>query len=192
MALKKSKAESRQERMLQKRDKNEQKNVRFALGISPFTKSIRLTWKPSFEKSPRLVFPIDNYKDTTFSWCVTRADTEGDWSWGESRGWRSNEYEKEIESHFNNLSNNTWKEIETQTYNGADGHRKLLNKYQTLDSICDEAQERWINDPDLAQFEQLFRFRRGTNKRIWGVRVYHHFFTIWYERKHKICPIEND
>lgn len=124
--------------------------------------------------------------------CVTHADLEGFWSWGEPRRWSDVEQIKDINGHLDILLNNTWNEIETQTYNGADGYRKPLNKYQTLDSLCAEAQDRWINNPELEEFESLFRFRRGSKKRLWGIRVQHHFFLIWYERKHKICRPEND
>jgi hypothetical protein len=41
----------------------------------------------------------------------------------------------------------------------------------------------------LAEFEELFRLRLGSNRRIWGVRIQHHFYMVWYERSHKICPI---
>lgn len=192
MTPKISKREARLERALDKKIRNEEKNVRFASGITSSSKAVRLTWVPDFNKKPRLAYQIDNYKNINFSWCASHADIEGTWSWGEPREWNGEEYSIEIKNQFNSLLNNTWGEIETQTYNGAGEHRKLKNKYQLVETISKEAQDRWINDLDLGQFDQLFRFRRGTNKRIWGVRISHHFFTIWYERNHRICPVEND
>jgi hypothetical protein len=192
MPPKQSKSEKRLEKLIQKIEKNKPNNVKLASGITPSSKSIRVDWKPELVKNPRLITPIDNYRNTYFSWCISHADRDGHWSWGEPRNWIDEEYTNEIENHFQNLSNNTWNEIENQKYNGAHNFQKLLNKYQPLDSICDEAQLRWQNDPDLAQFDQLFRFRRGTYKRIWGVRIMHHFYTVWYERNHRICPIEHD
>jgi hypothetical protein len=114
------------------------------------------------------------------------------WSWGEARQWSDQEYSDIIEAHFNALANNSWGEIELLEYNGAGGYRKRLNKYQSLDSLRKEAQDRWIVDDLRAQFEVLFRFRLGTHKRIWGIRLQHHFFLVWYERNHMICPVDRD
>jgi hypothetical protein len=192
MPLRKSKAEKREERKLLRNIRfEEEKKVRFAEGLTTSTTDPRNPWIPTLEKNPRIPIPVDNYKNTLFEWCITRADREGRWSWGETREWSDEEYLEEIEGNFNNLLGNNWIQIETATYNGAHGQRKLLNKYQQIEYLCPEAQGRWNNDLDLGQFDQLFRFRRGGKKRIWGVRLYNHFFLIWYERKHKICPPKN-
>ena len=192
MPLRKTKTEAREERRLLKEIKfNKEKEVRLARELQT-SQSVRVPWVPTLDKNPRIPIPTDNYKILNLTWCITKADREGEWSWGELREWSSEEFKKEIESHLNNLIGSSWNQIETDTYNGAKQHRKLLNKYQPIDSLCEEAQIRWNNDLELSEFEEIFRFRRGTKKRIWGVRVYDHFFTIWYERRHLICPLNND
>jgi len=50
-----------------------------------------------------------------------------------------------------------------------------------VDSLHVEAQKRWY-ELELSQFDELFRLRLGSKKRIWGVRIEHHFYMIWYER----------
>ena len=186
-----SKKEDRIKRQNEKKLKDQQKKVRLAKNVEVSSKLIRVTEKPDLTKIPRSV-DADNYKNHYFSWCVTKADLEGVWSWGEARRWEEEEYLNTIEPHFQALDNNSWQEVETQTYNGASNQRKNLNKYQRLNSICEEAQQRWQDIEIISQFEVLFRLRLGTSRRIWGVRVQHHFFIVWYERHHQIYPLERD
>jgi hypothetical protein len=188
MLPKKSKSENRREKKLQKTVKEIDKKVRFASSVTTTTKIVRLDWIPELSKKTHISYPIDEYKNICFSWSKTHADCEGEWSWGEPRFWNDDEYLLNIEGHLNNYINNTWNQVESQTYNGAKGFRKLLNKYQSLETLCPEAQSRWLANPILEEFDSLFRFRRGSNKRLWGLRMYHHFYLVWYERKHKICP----
>ena len=186
-----SKKEDRIKRQNEKKLKDQQKKVRLAKNVEVSSKLIRVTEKPDLTKIPRSV-DADNYKNHYFSWCVTKADLEGVWSWGEARRWEEEEYLNTIEPHFQALDNNSWQEVETQTYNGASNQRKNLNKYQRLNSICEEAQQRWQDIEIISQFEVLFRLRLGTSRRTWGVRVQHHFFIVWYERHHQIYPLERD
>ena len=186
-----SKKEDRIKRQNEKKLKDQQKKVRLAKNVEVSSKLIRVTEKPDLRKIPRSV-DVDNYKNHYFSWCVSEADLEGVWSWGEVRKWEEEEYLNTIEPHFQALDNNSWQEVETQTYNGASNQRKNLNKYQRLNSICEEAQQRWQDIEIISQFEVLFRLRLGTSRRIWGVRVQHHFFIVWYERHHQIYPLERD
>ncbi|WP_016952253.1 hypothetical protein [Anabaena sp. PCC 7108] len=190
-----SKKEERIKRQDEKKSKEKDKKVRLAQNIEVSSKLVRVTGKPDLTKIPRSVNAND-YNNHYFSWCVSKADLEGVWSWGEARKGEKEEYLDNIKSHLQSLNNNSWKEVETQTYNGASNYRKIVNKSQALNSICEEAQERWKDHwKDIetsSQFEELFRLRSGTSRRIWGVRVQHHFFAVWYEKHHKICPIESD
>ena len=190
MAEKTSKSEARLQRQLDKLTKTQAKNARLSELIEIKDKYIRLAVKPPLEVTPRSTLP-ENYKKIYFSWCETHSDTEGDWSWNEPRQWTEDEYTQTIKPHMDGHNNDSWNDVENKTYNGSNGFRKLYNKYQPLDSICDEAQLRWIDKELLAEFEELFRLRLGTGKRIWGIRIQHHFYMVWYERNHKICPIKN-
>lgn len=192
MSQKLSKSEERIKRKNEKSLKQQTKNVRLAQNVIITSKPIRIETKPDITKLPRIQVDNIDYKDCALSWDTNLADTEGKWTWGELRQWSTQESCDIIEPHFLALANNTWKEIETLTYNGSGRHRRLLNKHQPLESICNEAQQRWIEDDTRSQFEELFRFRLGTNRRVWGIRFQHHFFMIWYERHHRICPIDNE
>jgi len=187
------KGESKRERRLQKKlekiAKQKEKSVRLSSSVEIQNKHIRSTQVPSLNKLPRSPEP-SNYKNYCFQWCSFHSDIEGSWEWGEERLWSDDEYSDTIKPHLDGLNNNHWADVERQTYNGKGGFRKSLNKYQSLETICDEAQIRWLDLDLVSQFEELFRFRLGSNKRIWGVRVQHCFFIVWYERYHEICPIK--
>ena len=186
--LKMSKKEKRLKRKIKKLVKENEKKVRLSSSVIIKDKYIRANFKPKLSKTPRVTSP-NTYKNYYFSWSDSKADREGLWSWNEQRQWTDIEYSNTIKLHMDSYINNAWDDVEIKTYNGKDGHRKPLNKYQPLSSICKEARKRWMNLKPWAQFEELFRLRLGSNKRVWGIRIEHHFFLVWYERNHKICPV---
>jgi len=187
MTLKVSKKEIRLQRNLKKFAKKKEKSARLSSSIEIKDKYIRSTTAPPLEKKPRSKSP-SNYKKHYFSWCITHSDTGCSWPWNEPRQWSQDEYTQIIKPHMDSHNNDPWQDVETKTYNGSHGFRSLLNKYQPLDSLCGDAQLRWLELELISQFEELFRFRLGTNRRVWGVRIQHHFYMVWYERDHKICP----
>ena len=185
-----SKREARLQRQLDKLAKNQEKNIRLSSNIEIKEKYIRANVKPELKKEPRSIRQ-NGYKEYFFSWCDTISDVKDVWSWGESRQWTEDEYNQIIKLNMDSHNNNSWAEVEVKTYNGAGGIQKLSNKYQPIDSICEEARKRWLDIEILSQFDELFRFRIGTHRRIWGIRIQHHFYLVWYERHHQICPIKN-
>jgi len=182
-----SKKDARLKRDLAKKLKQAEKNVRLSQNVEIKSKFIHSNTTPSLDKIPRSI-DSNNYQSHYFTWCISKSDTIGDWSWKESRNWTTDEFNNSINLHMNSYINSSWAEVENARYNGRSGARKKLNKYQPLDSICNEAQRRWKNIEYLSQFEELFRLRLGSDKRIWGIRLQHHFFLIWHERGHKIYP----
>lgn len=192
MTKKPNKKEIRLQKKIEKKLKQKEKSIRLSSDISITDKYIRAPSLPALDKTPRSKSP-DSYKECYLTWCTSHSDMDGHWSWqhSEPRGWSGDEYEEVIKPHFTSYENDPWKVVEAKTYNGAGSIRKLLNKYQSLDSICDEAQIRWLDLDLVSQFEELFRFRLGTNRRAWGIRIQHHFYLVWYERHHQICPIDS-
>jgi hypothetical protein len=187
-----SRKEARKNRKKQKQEKDRERNLQLANSIELPEKRIRSSYTPDLTRIPRLDSSLVDYEDYAFEWNIELSDTDGIWSWGETREWTEEEYENDILGHFELLRGNTWREILNATYNGKGGRRKKLNKYQSIDSICEEAQNRWVDLEIINQFDILFRFRQGTYKRTWGLRYENHFFLVWHERNHQICPIDND
>jgi len=191
MGKKESRRDARLKRKIAKLANIKEKNVRLSNYVKIESKFIRSSSKPDLSKAPRFKSP-ENYKTYYFSWDDSHSDIDGHWSWQEPRQWNDDEYSKIIKPHLDSHNNNSWGEIEVLTYSGKNKFRKLYNKYQNLESICPEAQERWLGLDLLSEFEELFRMRLGEDRRIWGIRVQHFFFLVWYDRYHSICPIEDD
>ncbi len=190
MAVKANKREARLKRKIDKEAKEKDKNARLGASIQIKENHIKSLEIPQITKTPRTI-PLHNYKEYQLTWCTSQADLLGRWKWGEYRQWTALEYDQIIHPHMDSQTSSCWNEIETRTYSGKNKVRKLLNKYQQVDSLCKEAQKRWLELDDLAQFEELFRFRIGTDRRIWGIRIDAHFFLVWYERNHRICPVKD-
>lgn len=135
-------------------------------------------------KAPRRGADPNSIFQQQMTWCHSRSDCEGQWNWGEPRSWATDEWDDEIEAPLNSLSASTWAEISTMISNGHFKHHS-----QSIESICKEAQDRWL--VVASDIEDAFRFRlNGAKKRAWGYRLGAHFFLIWYERQHKIYLTE--
>ena len=187
-----SKKEARLKRREEKNQKNKDNNIRFAQSIGVSSEHlIRMPTPPNLNELPKLSVNNFDYQEYAFHWGLEYADRIGSWWWGESRDWTNEEYSGTIEYHLKPLEGNTWKSVENLTYNGSGKVRWPLNKYQHINTLDHEAQERWLEHEILGQFEELFRLRLGKEKRIWGLRVQYHFFMVWYERGHNIYKIKD-
>lgn len=185
MAKKPSKSEARLSRQAKKEAQRKQE-VRQPPSLKIPDKKPRMQVSPRYEKQP--LVPTVNADSLPYSWSVGHADKNGVWTWGESRDWNLSE-DADIHKLLNDYSGLKWSEVRARTYNGKNKARRRLNKEQPLDSLCREAQQRFLSNDIFAQFENVFRFRHGTKKRIWGIRSSGCFYIIWFERQHKICPI---
>ncbi|MBW3198131.1 hypothetical protein [Marinobacter nauticus] len=161
------------------------KKVRVEGPIPAEQKGISLLEEPDSTKSPK----VNHSGDYSFSmsWCKTEADIKGQWSWGESRQWTEEEWENVILPGFSNHENETWQHICSLKVPAKGGKHIPRNKTLPVDAICSEAQKRWI-ELGLEQFDTTFRFRFDGTTRAWGIKKQGHFFLIWFERLHNICP----
>lgn len=119
--------------------------------------------------------------------CADRLDS---WTWGRERNWCSPTHGSEsacaVRSLMIEMSALYWHEIHGQTTGGKDRHYK--HHTQSWDSLCAEAQERWL---DLGRSEdELFRFRAGGKERLWGFRAGHVFYVVWWDPDHRIYPVD--
>jgi hypothetical protein len=121
------------------------------------------------------------------SWCVRHRDVEGSWSWNDQRAWSNEEWDSTIHPALDSLGRLTWGEVRKQV--SGSGH--LMHHEHELNSVCAEAQARWL-DLELEQFDTLFRFRLGGKRRFWGFVLQGHFFGVWWDREHGIYPTEKD
>lgn len=60
-------------------------------------------------------------------------------------------------------------------------HRVLAN------GLIDAARKRLI-DLRLDDIDELWRFQLTGRNRLWGLRVRHVFYVLWWDPDHRICP----
>jgi len=118
------------------------------------------------------------------TYCVTKKDHQGMWSWQELRAWTNEEWSKDIFPALTNFSKLTWGEIDR--FSSDSGHK--MHHTHDISQLHEEAQKRWI-ELDLEQFDTVFRFRMGNTERAWGYVVQAHFFMVWWDRHHSIYPV---
>jgi len=118
------------------------------------------------------------------TYCVTRKDHEGTWSWMEPRAWTAAEWQQEIEPSMTNFSRLTWGEIDALA--SGSGH-KMHHSHETK-QLVQEAKQRWVS-LGLEEFDTVFRFRMSGTKRAWGYVVQGHFHLVWWDRNHSIFPV---
>ncbi|MGL6564829.1 hypothetical protein [Aeromonas dhakensis] len=161
----------------------------------------RVSAEPAQEKAPRLAphllraaeqakkEPKAILNGSRFSylvtWCDTKADLVGSWSWGELRAWQQSEWDQIIGPPFEQFRKLTWREIDELS---SDTGHKMHHGHDVGDLIV-EAQERWL-DLNLEEYESVFRFRIGNTGRVWGFIVQAHFHIVWWDREHSIYPTE--
>lgn len=140
-------------------------------------------------KKMKSIDPWIKIAEYAMTWCDSESDREGRWAWGETRDWSPNEWEDQIYPTMKSMESQTWNQIINEMKTKARRGKSVpYHHQQELDTLIKEAQDRWIS-LGLDQYDTLFRFRLGSTRRAWGIRLGSHFFLVWYERNHKIYPV---
>jgi hypothetical protein len=99
------------------------------------------------------------------TWIDDARDCLGAWSSGTPRQWENDAWIAHIEP-------------------------KLVHHDMPTDSVCDEAQLRLIELEKYA--DDIFRFRLGNKRRLWGFRIIANFEILWFDPNHEIYPTDPD
>jgi hypothetical protein len=77
-----------------------------------------------------------------------------------------------------------WREIEAAiTQSGHHMHHSMA-----IESICDECQTRLL---ELNKVDgDIYRFRLGNRRRLWGFRITHVFEILWFDPEHNVYPVD--
>jgi hypothetical protein len=140
--------------------------------------------KIASDKTPRAI-EGGRFKSNV-TWCINKADIKDEWSWAEVRAWEQEEWVEYIHPHLKQMEQITWAEVDKLS--SGSGH-KMHHGHEITD-LVKEAQYRW-KIIGLEEYDSVFRFRLGGTKRAWGYIVQSHFFMVWWERHHKIYPVDN-
>lgn len=136
------------------------------------------------ERSPKAIKDGSRFR-ARVTWCLTKADRKEHWSWGEARQWSQEEWDGVIHPPFLEFSRLTWGEIDQ--FSSETGHK--MHHGHEVGDLIPEAQARW-SELGLEQYDSVFRFRLGGQRRAWGFIVQAHFHFIWWDREHSIYPTE--
>ncbi len=199
----KSKKDAREQRKLAKIEKKQAKSIQLANSMREHVKQPRILDAPPLsrtprspggvsksQKSPRSTDPRKELLDVLMTWCDTQADIEGEWGWGEQRAWSQEEYDSDVKPSLDSMGQNTWGNIwNDQKVKAKKGKEVPKHHDHPINNLCKEAQDRWV-EHGLEEHDTAFRFRFGSTKRAWGVRLQAHFYLVWWERHHQIYPVD--
>ncbi|MGO7087764.1 hypothetical protein AB9E14_06225 [Rhizobium leguminosarum] len=182
--------QARIDRRLEKQIRQQEKAARLVEAVKA-DHAPRIQFDPDEDKAPRTAEDPQSIMRMRMEFRIhDYSDRNGEWSWGQARDWCDAGYGPEnaciVRATMIEMSGLYWHEIMAQTTGGK--RRRKKHHPQSWDSICAEAQERWF---DIGRFEdELFRFRTGGRQRIWGFRTGHVFNLVWWDKEHKIYPVD--
>lgn len=107
----------------------------------------------------------------------------GTWDWK-----LSGEEVRHLLEVLEDLAGKTWREVKAMRTNSKRNTRQL-HHHQSIDSIHADAQQR-LRELEL-DVESVFRLRHGNLVRVWGYVQAGTFYLLWFDRHHKVCPVDN-
>jgi hypothetical protein len=65
-----------------------------------------------------------------------------------------------------------------------------MHHSMAIETICDECQTRLL---ELEKVDgEIYRFRLGNRRRLWGFRILQTFEILWYDPEHRVYPTDPD
>jgi len=125
-----------------------------------------------------------SYRDEHIKWTTDAMDVDcGECGCGWSWALTSNEAKKILEF-LSTLHTKTWREVESHRTS----NRRQQHHSQRIDSLSKDARRR-LGNLGRAE-EELFRFRLGSTRRLWGYRSGATFRILWWDEHHQVYPTE--
>jgi hypothetical protein len=154
-------------------------------------KSVRLVQRVQAElpkeRTPRLGADPGSIFDMPMLWHCDCADRAESWSWGQARDWGEEAWTGVIEPKLREFEKLPWKEI--HKFNTNSGHK--AHHSMPIESIDAEPQRRIVH-LEIEHDGDIFRFRLGYKKRLWGFRFANVFEVLWYDPEHMIYQLDPD
>jgi hypothetical protein len=171
-----SKREARIARKLAKEFEQKEKSARFAASVAAEIQ----------DRVARTGANPGSIYQMLMVWDCTRADRAEAWSWGLARDWGADAWNGVIHPKLSDFEKMLWREIEAATTDS--GHH--MHHSMPRDTIVAEAQQRL--DYLESVEEDIYRFRLGNRRRLWGFRTVNVFELLWYDPEHHIYPTDPD
>jgi hypothetical protein len=121
----------------------------------------------------------------TFSFHYADRGYDGAWKW------LSPDEAHHLLEFMCDIGSSTWNEIKTHTTGGRNGHKKHHDMEIRL--LCKAAQDQ-ITKLHLDEVfgDQIFRFRLGNKRRLWGFIAAGVFYVLWWDATHEVYPLDKD
>lgn len=119
-----------------------------------------------------------------FSGAIVDHEYTDGWNWD-----LSPKESKDLLDLLADVSQKTWADVKEMKTNSKNNSRPLHHD-QPVDSIDKRAQKR-LEEIGRGDQEKVFRLRHGNMVRVWGVLDGSLFHILWYDRDHKVCPVDN-
>lgn len=126
--------------------------------------------KPQARKRPVAGTHIGDRK--TVVWALGYVDMKGEWGWSSCDG-------SSVETILRFL-----KKLEGCVHSEVFGPR---HKFIKIESLCPRAQKR-LQEIELDDLDGLWELHMSGKVRIWGHRVEHVFYPVWWDPDHTVCP----
>ena len=179
-----NKREARVARRLEKQLRQQEKSARFRERPENL-EAVRVAAAPR-DRSIRLGANPGSIYQMMMEWTHDYADRKGEWSWGQARDWGYQAWSQVIRPKLAEFEKLKWAEIEA--FLTGTGHR--MHHSMEVNNICTESQKR-LGELGIDE-EEIYRFRLGNLRRLWGFRVVNMFEILWYDPEHKIYPTDPD
>jgi hypothetical protein len=172
------KGDARIERALLGELKQKEKSARLVARVRADLPPERV---PRFGADPGSIFQMQ------MAWQCDSADRAESWSWGQAREWGDEAWNTDIEPKLNEFAKLLWREIDDfVTSSGHKAHHAM-----PVENIDTEPQAR-IETLEIIHDGDIFRFRLGAQKRLWGFRIVNIFEVLWYDPLHMIYQLDPD
>jgi hypothetical protein len=179
-----SKREARVARKLEQKLRQDEKSARLRERPENFA-AIRAEQAPH-DRTVRLGADPGSIYQMRMIWTANHADREGYWSWGHAREWGDVAWTSVIHPKLLEFERLLWREIERFTT----GNGHLMHHSMAVEQICAESQGRLV-EIDRVE-DEIYRFRLGNRRRLWGYRIVNSFEILWYDPEHNIYPTDPD
>lgn len=134
----------------------------------------------------RAVRPDDAGSHVIVSFRHADRSYAGEWSW------MTDGHAHEMVEFLCNIGGLTWNEVKGQLA-GSKGGAHKKHHFMAIDLLCPEAKKR-IAQLQLVDIfgDQIFRFRLGNKKRLWGFIAAGVFYVLWWDATHAVYPLDRD
>jgi hypothetical protein len=136
-------------------------------------KKPRVAGQPSGTKRVAAATIEDEAGDGCLVWRMSLLDFDGHWGWRKVEAAKLFEIIEKMCGHE--------KSVATTTFSGGG------NKQVPVERLASAAQAR-LRQLNLDDLDELWELRLTNKERVWGRRVRHLFYPIWWDPDHEVCP----